>query len=151
MRSSFGTVFGRVCATAASGFLQSITLEGHTDNRPFFPADRRCGVEPARKSHCHETSAEPACKALGFANNVRLSAARAQNVFFETRQLLADDPVVLSCLETKFVVAGRGPVEPVDGGDWRLSRSEVKNERNRRVVIKVHAIARSVITAPAGP
>jgi flagellar motor protein MotB len=140
--SSFGEIFDRVCRTAASGFIQSITLEGHTDNRPFFPADRVCGVE--RAHGCGERRALTAeCAALGFANNVRLSAARAQNVFFHMRDVLGTKPELTSCLDTKFVVAGRGPVEPSDGGDWRRERPGEEHERNRRVVIKVRATSRT--------
>jgi flagellar motor protein MotB len=146
MESSFGVIFGSVCATADSGFIQSITLEGHTDNRPFFPADRTCGVEPTHRS-CNHTPDEPSCSALGFANNVRLSAARAQNVFFEMRKMLGAREDIARCLDTKFVVAGRGPVEPADGGDWKAGREGAENERNRRVVIKVRAIARSTVAS----
>lgn len=145
MADSFGVIFGTVCQTADSGFIQSITLEGHTDNRPFFPADRICGVEPSRRP-CSSTPDDPECAALGFANNVRLSAARAQNVFFEMRTLLGAREKIARCLDTKFVVAGRGPVEPASGGDWKSSREGAENERNRRVVIKVRAIARSSVS-----
>jgi len=146
MSSSFTALFQGVCRTAGSELIQSITLEGHTDNHPFFPSDRRCGVEPARRLGCGEESRDPRCIALGFENNVRLSAARAQNVFFEMRQMLAGDPAIPSCLETRFVIAGRGPVEPLDGKDWHVMRGDAENEKNRRVVIKVRAMARSAAT-----
>jgi flagellar motor protein MotB len=146
MSSSFKALFQGVCRTADSGLIQSITLEGHTDNHPFFPGDRRCGIEPARRHGCDDGSREARCAALGFENNVRLSAARAQNVFFEMRQLLGNEPSIARCLETKFVIAGRGPVEPLDGRSWQDVRSEAHNERNRRVVIKVRATARAAVT-----
>lgn len=144
MATSFGVIFGSVCEAAETNLIQSITLEGHTDNRPFFPGERICGIERSHRG-CTNTPDEPACAAVGFENNVRLSAARAQNVFFEMRGLLGAQEKIARCLDTKFVVAGRGPVAPADGGDWKAVRDEAQNERNRRVVIKVRAIARSSI------
>jgi flagellar motor protein MotB len=141
--SSFGAILTQVCEIASSGLVQSITLEGHTDNRPFFPSNRGCGVE-SLQNRCVGIATSAECSALGFANNVRLSAARAQNVFFEMRNLLRGRNDIISCLDTKFVVAGRGPVEPADGKNWQDSRSELENERNRRVVIKVRAISRTL-------
>jgi flagellar motor protein MotB len=144
MTSSFGTIFERVCNSASSGFIEAIALEGHTDNHPFFPSERVCGVEGTRSACARErgdTSGE--CAALGFANNVRLSAARAQNVFFHMREVLRERPEIIACLESKFVVSGRGPVEPTDGQAWEIKRSNAENERNRRVVIKVRATSRT--------
>lgn len=144
MSTSFGPIFEQVCKTAASGFIEAITLEGHTDNVPFFPAERVCGVEPAQRSCSGKRAASEACDGIGFANNVRLSASRAQNVFFQMRDVLGSRPEITSCLEAKFVVAGRGPVDPVDGADWQIARGDEENERNRRVVIKVRATSRNV-------
>lgn len=143
MTSSFGSIFQQVCRTAASGFIEAIMLEGHTDNVPFFPAERVCGVERAHQPCLGHRTNSPECAALGFANNVRLSAARAQNVFFQMRELLGGHPEITSCLDAKFVVAGRGPVEPTDGLDWTAPRDESTNEANRRVVIKVRATSRT--------
>jgi len=145
LTASFGEIFDRVCQSASSGLLQSITMEGHTDNRPFLPRDNVCGVSRVRGTCTEEDAIQtPACEAEGFANNVRLSASRAQNVFFQVKETFANRPEIAECLETKFLVAGRGPVEPMDGKAWRLSRSESENERNRRVVIKVRAASRSM-------
>jgi flagellar motor protein MotB len=143
MTTSFGSIFEQVCKTAASGFIEAIMLEGHTDNIPFYPAERVCGVERAQRSCLGRLATSEECAALGFANNVRLSAARAQNVFFQMREILGGRPEITRCLDAKFVVAGRGPVEPTDGRDWRLARTESENERNRRVVIKVRATSRT--------
>ncbi len=145
MRSSFGSIFEQVCRSAASGLIEAIALEGHTDNHPFFPGDRICGVDRARRACGRERDRELSseCEAIGFANNVRLSAARAQNVFFEMREILTERPEIIQCLDAKFVVSGRGPVEASDGGSWRDTRSEEQNERNRRVVIKVRATSRT--------
>lgn len=143
MASSFGTIFEQVCQTASSGFIEAIMLEGHTDNHPFFPAERICGVERARHGCSREDASSSECLELGFANNVRLSAARAQNVFFHMRSVLAGRPGITECLDAKFVVAGRGSVEPTDGDDWHRERSDEENERNRRVVIKVRATSRT--------
>ena len=68
---------------------------------------------------------------------MRLSAARAQNVFFAMQDAVKGDAELSSCLERYFVVAGRGPVEPADGSPvWQSQRSKVETERNRRVVLK---------------
>ncbi len=143
MASSFGAIFEQVCRTAASGFIEAITLEGHTDNHPFLPAERICGVERSRRACNGRDAKSSECLALGFANNVRLSAARAQNVFFQMRDVLGSRHDIIQCLDAKFVIAGRGPVEPADGRDWQLERTEEENERNRRVVIKVRATSRT--------
>jgi flagellar motor protein MotB len=144
LSASFGEIFNRVCQSASSGLLQSIALEGHTDNRPFLPSDNVCGVARVRgECTSSESLGSAACEEAGFANNVRLSAARAQNVFFRVKATFANRPEIGECLETKFLVAGRGPVEPMDGHPWRAPRSESENERNRRVVIKVRAAART--------
>lgn len=143
MASSFGQIFEQVCRSAASGMIEAITLEGHTDNHPFLPAERVCGVERAKRGCTRSSQLSAECAADGFANNVRLSAARAQNVFFHMREVLRERPGIIECLDAKFVVSGRGPVEPVDGADWSRERSEAENERNRRVVIKVRATSRT--------
>jgi flagellar motor protein MotB len=137
MRDSFDSIFTHVCETARSGYVQSITLEGHTDNGPFFPQQSICGVDA---TGCRPGNAQnDLCKSVGFANNVRLSAARAQNVFFEMRALLAKKPEIAECLDTKFVVAGRGPTDPENGASWEADQNAAQKEANRRVVIKVRA------------
>ncbi len=148
VEDSFGSIFDRICTSATSGFVQSIALEGHTDNRPFFPAERICGVERSLVGCTEKIGSRPDCSAAGFANNVRLSAARAQNVFFQIRSIFAQRPDLIDCLDRWFVISGRGPVEPTDGKAWQLVRSESDNERNRRVVIKVRASSRTKVTAP---
>lgn len=143
MTSSFGSIFEQVCKSASSGLIEAITLEGHTDNHPFFPGERVCGVERTKSACVRGREAAEDCAGIGFANNVRLSAARAQNVFFQMREVLHARLDIIDCLDAKFVVSGRGPVEPTDGGDWSAPRSEAENERNRRVVIKVRATSRT--------
>lgn len=142
MRSSFGTIFEQVCS-ASSDLIEAITLEGHTDNHPFFPSERICGVERARSACARERETSEECVALSFANNVRLSAARAQNVFFQMREILREQRDIINCLDARFVVSGRGPVEPTDGQAWEMKRSDAENKRNRRVVIKVRATSRA--------
>ncbi len=143
MRSSFGPIFEQVCRSAASGLIETIALEGHTDNHPFFPSERICGVDRGRRACGRERELSAECESIGFANNIRLSAARAQNVFFEMREILAARPDIIQCLDAKFLVSGRGPVEPTSGGHWRSERTDEENERNRRVVIKVRATSRT--------
>lgn len=140
-------VLGHVCEFAkqlrpdnnsAARATLSMTLEGHTDRKSFLPARRGCGVDSVG---CGRDRDSIECKKIGFENNVRLSAARAQNVFFEMRRELdgkgKDDKELSDCLEEHFVVAGRGPVEPVRGGDWQQEQSIEQDNQNRRVLLKI--------------
>jgi hypothetical protein len=104
----------------------SISLEGHTDTKPFFPREASCGASVAPCSRGEDAS----CAAIGFENNVRLSGSRAQFLFFKLRGFVHDDAALTSCLDERFTVAGRGPVEPI-GSD----------SQNRRVVFKVRVRA----------
>lgn len=134
LRTTLRDIFPEICASVGPGLQKSITLEGHTDNRA--PLEARCGV--ALGAGCGPGSAASGvCKTRNFENNVRLSAARAQYVFFQARDALRDDQLVAQCLDRNFLVAGRGPIEPLDGKPWDLLRSPDDDARNRRVVIKV--------------
>jgi hypothetical protein len=118
-------VFEAVCREVAS--VQSITLEGHTSMKGFCPAATKCGAEPCRPQ---------AWELDGFANNVRLSAARAQNVYLEMRKELEVDRALLDCVDDQFVVAGRGPVQPANNLAWRdVTRGDDADDR--RVVMKI--------------
>jgi flagellar motor protein MotB len=118
-----------------------MTLEGHTDRRPFKAVRIGCGIDqPALTAACAQEG-HPECEAIGFANNVRLSGARAQNVFFSMRKAVANDEHLSACLDRNFVVAGRGPVEPSDGKPWVDSRTDAEDEANRRVLLKIRAQA----------
>ena len=101
----------------------SISLEGHTDNNPFFPGQDTCG---AVRSECSDHKDGKDCRDTAFNNNVRLSGARAQNLFFELRRIVGNDEDLTTCLDKRFTVAGRGSVEPIGNDD-----------ENRRVVLKV--------------
>jgi outer membrane protein OmpA-like peptidoglycan-associated protein len=143
-------IFKKVCDTqkesADLGITQSITLEGHTDRDPDFESAPACGVQVADwRSECADPvdRLSARCIRQGFENNVRLSAARAQNVFFTVRRAFKDDEEILRCLDKSFVVAGRGPVEPEAGGNWQVPRVDpAADERDRRVVIKVRVHVR---------
>ena len=132
-----------VCAAAESLQKQAgkdgklnitIALEGHTDQEPYLPGNVGCGVDHIA---CIRTPDPPACRQLGFENNVRLSGARAQSVFFAMQRAVANDSALSTCLEKYFVVSGRGPVEPIDGRNWQEPRSPLEDELNRRVVLKI--------------
>ncbi len=146
LKETLQEIFPQVCAAVGTGFIQSIALEGHTDNSP--PFGGQCGtkVSPAR---CMSRP-DAACVQQSFENNVRLSAARAQFVFFEARAALQADNRIAECLDKNFLIAGRGPMDPIDGGAWDAPRSEAENARNRRVVIRVRVMSASVSHA-AGP
>jgi flagellar motor protein MotB len=102
----------------------SMTLEGHTDRRPFKAVRIGCGIDqPALTAACAQEG-HPECEAIGFANNVRLSGARAQNVFFSMRKAVANDENLSACLDRNFVVAGRGPVVPSVGWAWVYARTD---------------------------
>jgi flagellar motor protein MotB len=137
-------IFPQVCATVATGFVQSIALEGHTDSAPLLFGSTCGTTSPPPELRCGSSGGGGACARLGFENNVRLSAARAQNVFFEARRALAGDANVGECLDKNFLIAGRGPMDPIDGKAWDAPRSEADNTRNRRVVIRVRVAPASV-------
>lgn len=138
-------IFPRICTTVGEGLRKSITLEGHTDNLP--PMGVGCvGIESAR--HCTGGRADERCRKETLESNVKLSAARAQYVFFEAREALKDKPVVAQCLDRSFMVAGRGPMDPLDGEAWDKPRAGVENDKNRRVVIKVRVTVADVERAP---
>ncbi|QSQ21751.1 hypothetical protein JY651_42470 [Pyxidicoccus parkwayensis] len=111
----------RVCeavdAMRDAGAEPTIILEGHTDDRPFLGTSNECGVRNGVAS-------------ASFENNVRASSARAQEVFFTVRSQLADAGYERECLDSNFVVSGRGETAPRPG----MSSSE---PANRRLVIRV--------------
>lgn len=120
----------------------SMTLEGHTDRLPFRAARAVCGIDQPRLTEfCAQSERSELCERNGFANNVRLSGARAQNVFFAMQEAVARERRLSNCLERNFVVAGRGPVDPTDGKPWGEARSAVEDEANRRVLLKIRAQA----------
>lgn len=90
----------------------SIVLEGHTDRQG------RRGDD-------------------GYQFNVGLSARRAQKVYFAVRKRL-QDPETRRCMDTRFTVAGRGPVEPKRfAGAWDDPSRPADDPSDRRVVLKV--------------
>ncbi|NMO19675.1 hypothetical protein HPC49_12585 [Pyxidicoccus fallax] len=111
----------RVCeavdAMRDAGAEPTIILEGHTDDRPFLGTSSECGV----RNGVAEVS---------FENNVRASAARAQEVFFTVRGQLEDAGYERECLDSNFVVSGRGQTAPRPGTDG-------SEPSNRRLVIRV--------------
>ncbi len=118
---------GKICNwNGAATRLSAITMEGHTDNQPFLAADEKCGAVPTT---CTAGDAGD-CQRAGFENNVRLSGARANNVFFELRSSVDRDSNLAACLDNFFVVAGRGPIEA-------KGTTPEDRDRDRRVVIKV--------------
>jgi flagellar motor protein MotB len=140
------SVLPLVCKAVAAKVVRTISLEGHTDNRGYFLDTPRCGVEPS--SGCTPESRDEKCVAQGFENNVQLSAARAQHVFFHIDRLLSADAsgdalALRQCLEDHFAIAGRGPVEPLSSHSWHALQDDAERNANRRVVIKLRALARS--------
>ncbi len=141
LRQTLREIFPQICATVGSDLQKSIALEGHTDNQP--PLSVRCkGVDSAYA--CYRSRTDVRCNQQSFESNVQLSAARAQYVFFQAREALQLDPAVAQCLDRDFMVAGRGPMDPLDGGRWDQVRTAEQNDKNRRVVIKVRVMVASV-------
>lgn len=118
------TLLERTCALVNStGRVDQINLEGHTDNQPF--------------GGCPQHEAQ-ACTTHSFEQNVQLSADRAQRVYFALREAIAGKRDLLDCLNSRFVVSGRGPVEPMAAtASWEAPQTEEERRRNRRVVIKI--------------
>jgi flagellar motor protein MotB len=141
LRQTLQDIFPQICKSVGAGLQKSIALEGHTDNQP--PLGVSCkGIESA--NYCYTDRTHERCKKQGFESNVQLSAARAQYVFFEAREALRLDQSVAQCLDKNFIVAGRGPMDPLDGGSWDKPRPNAENDKNRRVVIKVRVTAASM-------
>jgi flagellar motor protein MotB len=119
-----------------------INLEGHSD--PFNPTERRCNVRLDNP----------------FFDNIRLSSARAEELFFRVVALAGrrGDATIEECLHTSFVVSGRGSVEPkVDPAIGRLpsggydSRHQELRAADRRVVIRVRATPVVISDLDGGP
>jgi hypothetical protein len=113
------TICGTVDEMRDAGAMATISLEGHTDAQRFSQPSRECGVVSVAED-------------LRFNNNVRLSAARAQQVFFALRDELGkeDAGAELRCLDDNFVVSGRGEA---------ALKNKIDREapENRRLVIRV--------------
>ncbi len=76
----------------------------------------------------------------GYEMNVRLSAQRAQTVYFEVRNRL--DDMARRCIDARFAVSGRGPVQPRDPLQrWDDERRPIKSDADRRVVLKVRFVS----------
>ncbi|NOU34904.1 MAG: hypothetical protein HOO96_43990 [Polyangiaceae bacterium] len=145
-------VFKTVCASQASD-IDSIVLEGHTDPMPFIDGSKRCGAVDLCLTGNPVTCAE-----TGFRNNVRLSAARAQEVFFEARKEIesTDHELIRSCLDKYVVVAGRGPADTLTGADWRQVKelaqlSKETLQKDRRVILKVRYRSPRLVADEAPP
>jgi outer membrane protein OmpA-like peptidoglycan-associated protein len=107
---SFPTLIKEVCANEAK--LESVTLEGHTDAQ---------GGEDR------------------FQYNFDLSARRALAVFSEGRESILQSSSLRHCMDSTFIVTGRGPVRPSDAtvrwDDWERRRGS--RTEDRRVEVKV--------------
>ena len=135
-------VFSKVCDPRYQ-HIESIILEGHSDRNPLYPGrggSERCGAVERYTGSPGDIE--------GFHNNVRLSAARAQEVFFIAREAIlassAERSAIATCIEQKFVVSGRGPVQPRDGSDWHTNQPREALSADRRVVLKVRFRQRDV-------
>jgi outer membrane protein OmpA-like peptidoglycan-associated protein len=108
--TSFPVVIRGVCAEERK--IESVVLEGHTDAQ---------GGEEK------------------FQYNVELSSRRALTVFGEGRKVVEQSKDLLHCIDSKFTVAGRGPVQPLDRtirwDDWEMRRGS--KPEDRRVEVKV--------------
>lgn len=126
IKDSGKKILDRTCRLVTeSGRVQQITLEGHTDNQRF------------GRAVCESRMDSAECERKSFEKNVRLSANRAQTVYFEMMDAISDRPDLKNCLNSRFVVSGRGPVEPLGNTDWEAEQDDEERRRNRRVVIKV--------------
>lgn len=125
----------------SGGARVQINLEGHSD--PFKPMERQCNVRLD----------DP------FFDNIRLSSARAEELFFRVVKLAGGvgDRALVECLHRSFVVSGRGSVEPkvdpaigrLDGGAYDFRRQELR-AADRRVVIRVRATPKVLASLDGG-
>jgi outer membrane protein OmpA-like peptidoglycan-associated protein len=73
----------------------------------------------------------------GYEHNVSLSARRAESVYFAVRDAVGGG-ATRDCIDSRFTVSGRGPVQPkVFKGAWNDSSRPAVEDRDRRVVLKV--------------
>lgn len=121
LKKGAGGLVEQLCVAVTSiqdaGAYPSIVLEGHTDTAVFKAPSPSCGITQPDAT-------------LGFENNVRLSAARAQSVFFELRDGVRDAGSLGTCLDSNFVVSGRGQAT-------LANKNDPKSAENRRLVIRV--------------
>lgn len=77
----------------------------------------------------------------GYEHNVSLSARRAESVYFAVRKSVGSG-AIQDCIDSRFTVSGRGPVQPkLFKRAWNdPSRPEVE-DRDRRVVLKVRFVS----------
>lgn len=98
--------------------IERIVLEGHTDNLGY----GSCGA-----------SNESSCR---FGENVALSGRRAVNALRLAYERTHRDEL-RGCIERRFLITGRGPVDPIVGGDWRAPQGDDERKANRRVVLRI--------------
>ncbi len=127
----------RVMRSSRVHLIEHIVLEGHTDNVRVLNAR-----SASSRSGLDETSA---FRVAVFGGNVDLSSRRAVHVL----RLVMEDPAsnddLRACIEDHFLIAGRGPVQPVDdsgkhlsGTDWfDDEQTAAGRDRSRRVVLRV--------------
>jgi flagellar motor protein MotB len=133
-------VLKRLCQLRldASGrrIIDRIVLEGHTDNQ-----SARESASPI--ASCNGLAKQDDYKS-SFGANVELSSRRAVHLLRVALESTMADDEVRKCIEEKFLVSGRGPLEPVCGdgpcvtGDWRSPQSLSAQKASRRVVFRVY-------------
>lgn len=133
MRQTLALVCDVMTSTSAR-LVKHIVLEGHTDNVPVANATGAFAWCPG--DSLSETPADT------FGGNVALSGRRAVHILRLVVEGLPTSAYLRTCVERHFLVAGRGPVEPVHDEpsravDWWADQSEAARRRNRRVVLRV--------------
>ncbi len=127
----------RVLRKRRVALIKNIVLEGHTDNVRVV-RDRSASNE-CRVDEVAET------RVAVFGGNVALSSRRAVHVLRLVMEDSETSTELRQCVEDHFLIAGRGPVQPLDergrtivGADWLETAASAESlRRSRRVVLRV--------------
>ena len=160
-RNKMKDILNTTCAGIMASkvrLIYRIVLEGHTDNKPVtndLVQVNHCGAQPRSLKPTDQ-------RVRAFGGNVALSSRRAVNVLRLVVEDVDTSEVLRNCVDTYFLVSGRGPVDPLEakagqlsgtiamfpgcaapverldsGPAWLIAQNRAAAEKNRRVVLRV--------------
>ncbi len=132
------TVLRTLCSNVSKGgqrLIDRIVLEGHTDNQPSSASDsplESCGALARQDDYRSR-----------FGANVELSSRRAVHLLRVALESSEADDALRACVEERFLVSGRGPLDPLCAGKpcrsgWRETQTRDDQTKTRRVVFRVY-------------